>query len=76
MTSKTSTRYVAQKTEVKCSRCGQELRRLAREGFLQRRIYSLFGYYPWECSRCRSRVFVKKQYPRKKRSTVPEATSI
>ena len=35
-----------------CKDCGNSLRRLSRRGFLQKRIYSLFGYYPWECSNC------------------------
>jgi hypothetical protein len=29
------------------------MRRLGREGFLQSRIYPIFGYYPWECPICR-----------------------
>jgi hypothetical protein len=35
---------------------------------MQQRVYSLFGYYPWECPICRNPVLVKKQYMRKKRS--------
>ena len=36
-----------------CPACGAlKLRRTSRKGFLQRVIYSRFGYYPWECSRC------------------------
>lgn len=29
------------------------MRRRARIGFLQNRIFPLFGYYPWECLVCR-----------------------
>jgi predicted RNA-binding Zn-ribbon protein involved in translation (DUF1610 family) len=54
------------KTEMQCSRCGRNLRRLARKGFLQKEIYPRFGYYPWECPVCREMMMLKKQYQRKK----------
>lgn len=38
-----------------CPRCGNQLRRLARKGFLQHAFYPLFGYYPWECFACRTK---------------------
>jgi hypothetical protein len=51
-----------------CRECGNSLRRLARRGFLQVRIFPLFGYYPWECPVCRKTIMVKKQYVLKRRS--------
>jgi hypothetical protein len=30
------------------------MRRRARTGFLQTKIYPLFGFYPWECFSCRA----------------------
>ncbi len=37
-----------------CRVCGnQHLHRLARAGFLQKQIFPLFGFYPWECFVCR-----------------------
>ena len=59
MTSKPPTRYVAQTTDVKCVGCGNKLRRLAREGFLERKIFSFLGYFPWECVMCRKRLFFR-----------------
>ena len=35
------------------------MRRLSRKGFLQTKIYSWFGYYPWECPFCREPLMLK-----------------
>jgi competence CoiA-like predicted nuclease len=51
---------------MQCKKCGSDLRRLARKGFLQKEIYPRFGYYPWECPVCRGTLMLKKQYQRKK----------
>ena len=51
-----------------CKNCGATLRRLARKGFLQLKVYPVFGLYPWECPLCRKELMVKKQYVRKRRS--------
>jgi hypothetical protein len=43
-----------------CAHCqGKECRRLNREGFLERRILPLLGYFPWECSLCRKKFFLR-----------------
>lgn len=52
---------------VRCEYCGNDLRRLARQGFMQTKIYSRFGYYPWECPLCREPMLVKQQHRLKKR---------
>jgi hypothetical protein len=52
---------------VRCEYCGNELRRLARQGFMQKEIYSRFGYYPWECPLCREPMLVRQQHRLKKR---------
>jgi hypothetical protein len=51
-----------------CKDCGNNLRRLARKGFLQLRVFPLIGYYPWECPVCRKTLMIRKQYLRKRRS--------
>lgn len=51
-----------------CKQCGSSMRRLARTGFLQQRVYPIFGFYPWECPVCRKPIMLKKQYRRKMRS--------
>jgi DNA-directed RNA polymerase subunit RPC12/RpoP len=56
-----------------CIRCGTEMRRLVRESFLQRKVYPLFGYYPWECPLCREPVLFKQRGVRKKRSARGDA---
>ncbi len=50
-----------------CKTCGTSMRRLSRRGFLQEKIYSWFGYYPWECPLCRKPTMLRKQYQRKTR---------
>ncbi|HWA93698.1 MAG TPA: hypothetical protein VG844_03785 [Terracidiphilus sp.] len=45
--------------EVYCKQCGgSRMRRLPREGFMQKNIYAIFGYYPWECPVCRVTQYV------------------
>lgn len=45
-----------------CPACeGRTLRRLARVGIFERRVFSAFGYYPWKCSRCGARFLLKKR---------------
>lgn len=52
-----------------CPRCGHENpHRLEREGFLQKHIYSLFGFYPWTCNRCRATFFLKRRYRGRRKS--------
>jgi phage FluMu protein Com len=75
MNAKSQTRYVAHKTDPKCATCGNTLRRLSRNGFLEKKIFTFFGYFPWECPLCRRHVLVKRQFPRKRRSSVTESTS-
>jgi len=55
-----------------CKACGSKLRRIPRKGFLQLKIYPLFGYYPWECPVCRELNLVRKQHQRKSQ-TVQES---
>jgi DNA-directed RNA polymerase subunit RPC12/RpoP len=71
--------YVSESDElnekVRCDYCGNQLRRLAREGFLQKKVYSKFGYFPWECPLCREPVLVKQQHRLKKRSGAETGTN-
>lgn len=73
VTLKPRSRYVAEKTDLQCVRCGNDMRRLGRQGFLERKIYSYFGYYPWECPICRERVFLKRKHEQNRR-TLAERT--
>jgi hypothetical protein len=52
-----------------CKKCGNGMRRLSRHGFLQQKVYPIFGYYPWECPLCRKLVMLRKQYQRRTRRT-------
>jgi DNA-directed RNA polymerase subunit RPC12/RpoP len=45
-----------------CPRCGSDyLKRMRRRGFLQVRVYPVFGYYPWKCTTCLGSVMLKKR---------------
>ena len=36
-----------------CRTCGEaDLERVRRKGFLRRRIFPWFGFYPWLCQAC------------------------
>jgi hypothetical protein len=52
--------------KVRCPHCGDDHpRRLERKGFLQLRVYPLFGYYPWLCGACKATFLKRKRYRRK-----------
>ena len=47
---------------VHCRKCGSDrVYRVEREGFMQEKIYPLFGYYPWRCKICRDHVMLRKR---------------
>jgi hypothetical protein len=48
--------------KLQCPNCRQEqLARIARRGFMRKHVYTLFGYYPWECAICRREFLVRKR---------------
>jgi ribosomal protein L37AE/L43A len=50
------------RTKLRCPNCNEEqLARIARHGFLRKHVYSVFGYYPWECAICRSEFMIRKR---------------
>jgi ribosomal protein L37AE/L43A len=50
------------RTRLQCPNCGQEhLERIARQGFLSKEVYPLFGFYPWECAICRKEFLIRKR---------------
>jgi len=54
------------KEQLLCQVCGSdEMRRVLRQGFLQQNIYPLFGYFPWRCLKCGTRVIIRKRHRRK-----------
>lgn len=56
----------AQTSRMVCPKCGfDQLRRLERKGFWETNIYSFFGYYPWECIKCRTRSMFKVRHKRR-----------
>jgi predicted RNA-binding Zn-ribbon protein involved in translation (DUF1610 family) len=58
-----------QNNELRCPTCGLNyLRRIHRRGFLQMRVYSLFGYFPWECPVCREPMLLRVRHQRRSSS--------
>lgn len=53
---------------LECPRCGgNDLKRVKRAGFVQERVYPIFGYYPWKCTKCLGNVLLKKRGQAKRR---------
>jgi DNA-directed RNA polymerase subunit RPC12/RpoP len=48
-----------------CRQCGSHrVYRVFRKGFLQIKIYPLFGYYPWKCRQCKGHSMLKmRKFP-------------
>ena len=50
---------------LQCPRCpkgeGTYIRRLPRYGILEMTVLSWLGYFPWVCSACRRRVWIKSR---------------
>ena len=50
------------KEKWQCPTCGsRRLRRLERMGFLQNKVYSMFGYYPWRCGTCKTSFYLRRR---------------
>jgi DNA-directed RNA polymerase subunit RPC12/RpoP len=51
-----------------CPKCRYDaIERSKRKGFLEKKIFSLFGYYPWRCEGCSTRFFLRVRYKLVKR---------
>jgi hypothetical protein len=60
-----------------CRKCGCDaLRREPRNGFLQMKVYPMFGLYPWECMMCRNVLLYRKQFPASESSTPSRAPRV
>jgi hypothetical protein len=46
---------------------------MKRVGFLQTRIYSLFGFYPWKCPECKTRYLLRVRGARRNKTGVRSA---
>ena len=50
------------KERVRCEQCGcDKVLRVSRQGFMRTRVYPLFGFFPWRCSRCGHDVMLHKR---------------
>jgi hypothetical protein len=61
-----STVQVRESTRLHCPHCGcAPVRRLQRKGFLQNKVYPLFGYFPWVCMTCKMSSMLRKRQERR-----------
>ncbi len=45
---------------MQCRNCEcKQIHRMKRSGFLQNRVYPLFGFYPWKCPECKTRYLLR-----------------
>ncbi|HEY3628107.1 MAG TPA: hypothetical protein VGL00_17595, partial [Terracidiphilus sp.] len=52
-----------------CPKCKRSaMRRVGRHGFLEKKIFPLFGFYPWECGSCRIVKLFKNRGSRRTRT--------
>jgi hypothetical protein len=59
---------------LQCPNCRQDqLTRIARRGFMRKHVYSLLGYYPWECAICRREYLMRKRGAAYRKVSVPTA---
>jgi len=50
-----------------CGKCrAGKLKRVEREGVLERNLYAWLGYYPWQCSACKTRALFRVRGKRQK----------
>ena len=58
------------KKKLRCPKCHREqLARIARHGFLRKKISAIFGFYPWECALCRRQFMLWKRGAAYRRSS-------
>jgi len=60
---------------VQCPRCECDyIKRMKRSGFFETRICSIFGYYPWRCTKCLGTFLLRKRGQSKRhRHPAPDA---
>jgi len=55
---------------VYCPVCGgDQVYRVERRGVLQKRIYPILGFYPWQCRECDAVVMLRKRNRRRRKHT-------
>lgn len=53
---------ISRSSDPKCKLCRQtQVYRMQRMGWLENGFYSLFGYYPWRCAVCRTKIYLRNR---------------
>lgn len=56
---------------VYCPACGGDrMYRVERKGILQKRVFPIFGFYPWQCKECGAETQLRKRN-RRRRKRIP-----
>jgi len=56
---------------MQCRNCDcKQIFRMKRVGFLQNRVYSIFGFYPWKCPECKTRYLLRARGSRRKKTAI------
>jgi len=64
----------SRESHLHCKMCGSSrVFRVFRQGFLQEKVYPLFGYYPWRCRSCRGAMMLRKRKIKRTRREVFQA---
>jgi predicted RNA-binding Zn-ribbon protein involved in translation (DUF1610 family) len=64
---------VEKRDVVYCPACGGDrMYRLERKGIFQKKVFSQFGYFPWQCKECGVEVMLRKRNRRRGRSKEKE----
>jgi hypothetical protein len=57
---------------MQCTQCDcKQLLRLRRTGFLEIRVFPIFGFYPWKCPKCRAKQLLHGR-GKKRRKLIPQ----
>lgn len=71
------------RTKPLCPKCRHEqLARIARNGFLRKSLFPIFGFYPWECGFCRRQFILRRRgvrrikYPSRTANPAPQGAQL
>jgi len=56
---------------MQCTQCScKSLFRLRRTGILETKFFPLFGFYPWRCPACKSKLLLRSRGKRHRKAAI------
>lgn len=53
-----------------CTLCAcKDMLRLRRTGFLETKLFPVFGFYPWKCPQCKAKQLLRSRGKRQRKLT-------